>query len=161
MSEQENRPDGAPAQPPPDEPGLPDETTPGVAATPEETGAAEVPEPRPEAPSEPEKQPEPDVVLDRARVTEVVDPTQIRRAPRFGSFLFVGLFLAALLSGGLSFVRDAFLPAEQVAARALDSWGIFWVLFIFFGAMFALASFAVVAWLDRRSVRRFTQGGGR
>lgn len=87
-------------------------------------------------------------------VAQVADPTRVRRAPRFGAFVFVGIALAFLLAGLLSFVRDSFLPPEEVAARALDSWGIFWLLLLGLGAFFALASFAVAVWLDRRSVRR-------
>lgn len=87
-------------------------------------------------------------------VAQVADPTRVRRAPRFGAFVFVGIALAFLLAGLLSFVRDSFLPPEEVAARALDSWGIFWLLLLGLGAFFALASFAVAVWIDHRSVRR-------
>ena len=95
----------------------------------------------------------PDVVQESAPVLERVSATRTRRAPRFGAFVFVAVFLAALLAGLLSFVRDSFLPPEALAGRALDSWGMFWLLLLSIGALLALASFGVAVWLDRRSVR--------
>ena len=122
-----------------------DEATPAVEAKPEAVPAIE-----PEEVAEPEGE----LIAESARLSDVVDPTRVRRAPRFGSFVFVGIFLAALVSGLLSFVRDSFLPPEQLAGRALDAGGMFLVLFIFFGATFVLIAFGIAVWLDRRSVRR-------
>lgn len=90
---------------------------------------------------------------ERTLVSEVIEPTAVRRAPRFGSFLAVGLGVAALLAFGLSYVRDWILP-DQVPGRALDSWGLFLLLFIFLAAFFALVSYGVAVLLDQASVRR-------
>lgn len=96
-----------------------------------------------------------------ARLADVVGAGSVRRAPRFGAFLAVGIVLALLAAIGLSFVRDAFLPAEQVQARSLDTWGTFWFLFILFTPAAALLSYGVVVVLDQRSVRRWRARRGR
>lgn len=116
----------------------------------------DAPDPEQADPSEPsETAVEPlAVVAETAPVRETVGATRTRRAPRFGAFLFVGLFVAALLAGLLSFVRDSTLPPEELAGRALDSWGMFWLLLIGIGAFLSLASFTVAVAVDRRSVRR-------
>ena len=137
----------------------PDATTPEGEAPETDVAAPEVEAPAAETPAtqqaiEGDPEPEGELVADSARVSDVVDPRRIRRAPRFGSFVFVGIFLAALVSGLLSFVRDSFLPPEQLAGRALDGGGMFLVLFIFFGATFVLIAFGIAVWLDRRSMRR-------
>lgn len=120
------------------------------------------PEPETTEPETPEPEtPEPDPLV-TARVIEVIDPRQVRRAPRLGAFLAVGLLLAFLLAVGLSFVRDAMLPAEQVQARSLDSWGTFWVLFAFLAPIGALCAYAIAVAVDRRSIKRWRarQPGG-
>ena len=121
----------------------------------EATGAA-TPEARPGEPATSE--PEREIVSESAAVAGLADRSRVRRAPRFGAFLFAGLFLAAFVAGLLSFVRDSTLPPEALAGRALDSWGMFWLLLIGLGAFFALASYTVATWFDRRSVRRMERG---
>jgi hypothetical protein len=125
--------------------------TPGTAAT--EASATEA------TPAEPVT-PEPDreIVSESTAVAGLADRSRVRRAPRFGAFLFAGLFLAAFVAGLLSFVRDSTLPPEALVGRALDSWGMFWLLLIGLGAFFALGSYTIATWLDRRSIRRMERG---
>jgi len=125
--------------------------TPGTAAI--EASATEA------TPAEPVT-PEPDreIVSESTAVAGLADRSRVRRAPRFGAFLFAGLFLAAFVAGLLSFVRDSTLPPEALVGRALDSWGMFWLLLIGLGAFFALGSYTIATWLDRRSIRRMERG---
>ncbi|GMA30213.1 hypothetical protein [Litorihabitans aurantiacus] len=58
-------------------------------------------------------------------------------------------------------MRDQTIPPEELAARALDSWGLFWLLLIGLSGFFALASYAVAVWFDRRSIRRMDGAPGR
>lgn len=114
-------------------------------AEPEETA-----EPQPE----PEPEPEPLEVGPEVRLAQEANPAYVRRAPRFGAFVFVALFLAALIAGVASFVRDAFLPPEELVGRALDSGGMFLLLFLILASFFSLAAYGLAVVLDRRSVRR-------
>ncbi|PFG18814.1 hypothetical protein [Serinibacter salmoneus] len=98
-------------------------------------------------------QPEP-VGTDPVNVAAVADPTRVRRAPRFGSFVFTAVILAALLAGLATFVRDAFLPPEELVGRALGAGGMFLLLWLGLSAFFVLAAYAIAVALDRRSVRR-------
>lgn len=129
---------------------------------PEEAAPATVPADTSDAPAPPETS-ETDssqVIQEQARLRDVIDPAQVRRAPRLGSFLAVGLLIAVLAALGFSFVRDAFLPAAQVQARALDSWGTFWVLLAFFAPIAALCSYGIAVALDRRSLKRWRKRRG-
>ena len=129
------------------------------AATPEPVSAEpETSDPSEEPTGEASAEPDREIVHESATVAGLADTSRVRRAPRFGAFLFAGLFLAAFVAGLLSFVRDATLPPEALVGRALDSWGMFWLLLIGLGAFFALASYAVATWFDRRSIRRMDRG---
>ncbi|TGO05605.1 hypothetical protein [Serinibacter arcticus] len=140
-----------------DEPATPAVEVERVEATPVVDAAEAAPaEPATSEPATPE--PEREIVSESAAVAGLADRSRVRRAPRFGAFLFAGLFLAAFVAGLLSFVRDSTLPPEALAGRALDSWGMFWLLLIGLGAFFALASYTVATWFDRRSVRRMERG---
>lgn len=115
-----------------------------------------IPEPTTPEPTTPG--PDREIVSESSAVAGLADRSRVRRAPRFGAFLFAGLFLAAFVAGLLSFVRDSTLPPEALVGRALDSWGMFWLLLIGLGALFALGSYTIATWLDRRSIRRMERG---
>lgn len=86
-------------------------------------------------------------------VAEVAEVTQVRRAPRFGSFVFVALALAFLTAFGLSVVRDSLLA--PAASRGVGTGGLFLILFVALGCLFVLVACALAVVIDRRSVRRF------
>ncbi|WP_148059575.1 heme exporter protein CcmD [Salana multivorans] len=98
--------------------------------------------------------PEPIEVGEDVRIAAEANPAYVRRAPRFGAFVFAALFLAALIAGVASFVRDVFLPPEELVGRALDAGGMFLLLFLVLSAFFVLAAYGIAVALDRRSVRR-------
>lgn len=111
------------------------------SAAPEESAAPEPPQPEP-------------VGAEPVNVAAVADATRVRRAPRFGSFVFTAVILAALLAGLATFVRDAFLPPEELVGRALDAGGMFLLLWLGLSSFFVLAAYGIAVALDRRSVRR-------
>ncbi len=115
---------------------------------------SEAEDPEAETAAEQEPKPEPLEVGPEVQLAEEANPAYVRRAPRFGAFVFVALFLAALVAGSASFVRDAFLPPEALVGRALDSGGMFLLLFLILGSFFSLAAYGIAVALDRRSVRR-------
>ncbi|MBN8883080.1 MAG: hypothetical protein J0H73_12295, partial [Salana multivorans] len=98
--------------------------------------------------------PEPIEVGEDVRIAAEANPAYVRRAPRFGAFVFAALFLAALIAGVASFVRDVFLPPEELVGRALDAGGMFLLLFLVLSAFFVLAAYGIAVALDRLSVRR-------
>lgn len=132
-----------------------EETTEGADHAPDQAAREAAVEPTEQSPTERAATAQPTEVAGVA-VSEVLDRTRVRRAPRFGAFLFVGLVLAFLVSFGLSYVRDWILP-EQVQGRALDSWGLFLLLFIFLALFFALGSYGVAVLVDQASVRRLVR----
>lgn len=123
-----------------------------------EAAATEVTPATPTTPDPTTPEPDREIVSESSAVAGLADRSRVRRAPRFGAFLFAGLFLAAFVAGLLSFVRDSTLPPEALVGRALDSWGMFWLLLIGLGAFFALGSYTIATWLDRRSIRRMERG---
>lgn len=123
-----------------------------------EARAAVEPDGTPATPTPATPEPDREIVSESSAVAGLADRSRVRRAPRFGAFLFAGLFLAAFVAGLLSFVRDSTLPPEALVGRALDSWGMFWLLLIGLGAFFALGSYTIATWLDRRSIRRMERG---
>ncbi|PWD51753.1 hypothetical protein C8046_14955 [Serinibacter arcticus] len=132
-----------------------DEVAPEAAPdVPTEPDATPEPDAASEPGPEPDAAPRPDVVAEDAAVAGLADATRVRRAPRFGSFIFAAIILSVFLAGLFSFVRDSTLSPAVVAARALDSWGIFWLLLIAISAFLVLFSFGLAVWLDRRSVRK-------
>lgn len=93
---------------------------------------------------EPAAAPEPPV----ARVADVVDPSQVRQAPRYGRFGLAGFLVGALLSLVLTFV-----PTDLDVSRG----ALFLVLLLGLGTagVFGGLTWALVA--DRRSLRRHGQ----
>ena len=151
-------PDDAPVTPPPlpvaapesDEGGSTWSEVVGAPAAPKKAeGAEDAPEPEESAGStleEGEKD-----ALDAEEIS--VNPAQVRRAPRFGRFVLVGVLLGLLVA----FVQTRLATPEAIADAggpwASNPWGFFWLMSAIFVPIAVLLLCGIALLVDRRSRR--------
>lgn len=114
--------------------------------TPQEPGSTEPPEEASTLEQEPVdgREDKRDVV----RVRDAVDPSTVRRAPRYGRFAFLGFVLGVLVA----FVVYQFPVDPRINARAL-----LLVLVVLLGSIGIGAGYVVALLADRRSLRNRTR----
>lgn len=82
-----------------------------------------------------------------------VDPSRIRRAPRFGRFVLVGILLGLLVA----LVQTKLATPESIAEAggpwASNAWGFFWLMSAIFVPIAALLMCGLALFIDRRSRR--------
>lgn len=152
--------DGTPVRPPPppaDPAGPPGEA--GGSTWSEVVGAPSRPEAEPtEAAETPAEEPgstleegERSDPLDADEIS--VDPTRVRRAPRFGRFVLVGVLLGLLVA----FVQTRLASPEAIADAggpwASNTWGFFWLMSAIFVPLAVLLMCGIALLLERRSRR--------
>lgn len=82
----------------------------------------------------------------------LTDVAVIRRAPRYGAFIWAGILLAALLA--------AVLVATRGIEVSLDPWGLFLLTWVVLAAFTVAGSVGLALVLDRRSMKGSTRGPG-
>lgn len=88
---------------------------------------------------------------------DVVDPADVRRAPRYGRFLLVGAVLGALIGLGLG----GYLIGTPDAAGMLKPGVYIAVVTAFTATLTTLGAGVLVLLADRRSVRRYESSRAR
>jgi len=82
-----------------------------------------------------------------------VDRTKVRRAPRFGRFITIGVLLGALVA----LVQTRLAHPDTIAVAggpwASNTWGFFWLMCAIFVPIGALLMCGLALLLDRRSRR--------
>ncbi|GAB2611383.1 hypothetical protein GCM10027067_23570 [Pseudactinotalea suaedae] len=137
-------------QPEGDEP----DTAATVPADPVEGPGVGDPVERPAA-GEPDGDPGQGEAADPREANEIaVDPTRVRRAPRFGRFVTIGVLLGMLAA----FVQTRLAHPDTIALAggpwASNTWGFFWLMCAIFVPIGALLMCGLALLLDRRSRRQ-------
>ncbi|MFP3713711.1 hypothetical protein [Puerhibacterium sp. TATVAM-FAB25] len=137
-----------------DEPGAPRPQTgrPDVPQDGRETGAGTTPD-SPPPPGTTEAGPEAGAQAD-ADVSTVVDPTTVRRAPRYRAFFWLGALLGIVLGGAFGLYLVASTDPADIGGP-LQKPGVYvTVIMLATTTVTVLLAGLVAVLLDRRSVRR-------
>ncbi len=126
---------------------VPDGAAPDTSDAPEDLSPAES---SPGASDEVTDEAADDEAKDQVEVESVVDPTTVRRAPRYGAFFSVGILLGTVLGLG---VGGAWL--QSPVSEPVFKPGVYFTVIVVTGAALGAAVAGLWAVLaDRRSLRR-------
>ncbi|WP_156253146.1 hypothetical protein [Pseudactinotalea terrae] len=82
-----------------------------------------------------------------------VDPTRVRRAPRFGRFVLVGVLLGLLIAVVQTRLASPEAIADAGGPWASNTWGFFWLMSAIFVPIAVLLMCGIALLIERRSRR--------